>query len=205
MENKKSKGTMALVILLLIVTIASLVLATYAWAKYTSEVGTGEATAVVAKWNVTGNSSGALTWSETYTNVVTNRLAPGTSGKMPITFSVNDTEVEVKYTITLTGYTNKPTNLKLYGCSTTGAKNATALTLTEAKTASNVNVVVATGTIKPGGADFSGYIYYDWPFESEGANADALDTADGNLAASGTADMSLTIKIDAEQVQPAKS
>ena len=35
-KQKKSVGTIALVVLLLIVTIASLVLATYAWSTYTS-------------------------------------------------------------------------------------------------------------------------------------------------------------------------
>ena len=56
-NNKKSVGKTVLIVALLIVTIAALVLATYAWAKYTSTTD-GTATAQVAKWNVnatTGN------------------------------------------------------------------------------------------------------------------------------------------------------
>ena len=100
MENqkqKKSAGTIALVVLLLIVTIASLVLATYAWAKYTSkESSTAEAP--VAKWNVTFTPAND-TFVGTYSHVVTNKIAPGTSGTFDIAVNPNDTEVCFNYTI----------------------------------------------------------------------------------------------------------
>ncbi len=182
MENKKKNtGAIALVVLLLIVTIASLVLATYAWAKYTTTTS-GETTAVVAKWNVSGNSSD-LTWSKTFTHVVAERLAPGTNGTIPVSFGINDTEVDVDYVITLVSATNKPTNLKFY----TDATKAKEIT---------VGGTAYSGTIAHGGSDFTGAIYWDWPYET--SDGDAADTTDGEAAKT----MTVSIKIDATQVKP---
>ncbi len=127
MENqkqKKSVGTVLLVILLLIVTIASLILATYAWAKYTSQE-TGSATVQVAKWDVgvefTGND-----FTETYTHVIAKRLAPGSSGNFVVKVDPKTTEVDFKYEITLDKLTaeggNVPKHLHFYIKDTTGAE-----------------------------------------------------------------------------------
>ena len=100
MENqkqKKSVGTIALVVLLLIVTIASLVLATYAWAKYTSKES-GNATAPVAKWNVEFTEADS-TFVGHYSHVVDGKIAPGTTGTFDITVVPNNTEVCFDYTI----------------------------------------------------------------------------------------------------------
>ena len=180
-KQNKSAGKTALIVLLLIVTIASLVLATYAWAKYTS-TSEGSTNAVVAKWNVGGNSTD-LTWSKTFTHVVAERLAPGTNGTIPVTFGINDTEVDVKYTITLVSATNKPTNLKFY----TDSTKTTEIT---------VGGIAYTNTIAVGGEAFSGGIYWDWPYETAGG--DATDTTEGIAAKT----MEVKIKIDAEQVRP---
>ena len=181
MENKKKNtGAIALVVLLLIVTIASLVLATYAWAKYTTTTS-GETTAVVAKWNVSGSSSD-LTWSKTFTHVVAERLAPGTNGTIPVEFGINDTEVDVDYVITLVSATNKPTNLKFYTDSTK-TKEIT------------VGETAYSGQIAHGGEKFTGAIYWDWPYES---GDDATDTTEGTAAKT----MTVSIKIDATQVKP---
>lgn len=180
-KQNKSAGKTALIVLLLIVTIVSLVLATYAWAKYTTTTE-GNATAVVAKWNVAGNSTD-LTWSKTFTHVVAERLAPGTNGTIPVSFGINDTEVDVEYTITLVSAENKPTNLKFY----TDSTKSTEIT---------VGGQAYTGTITIGGAAFSGAIYWDWPYETAGG--DAVDTEEGEAAKN----MTVEIKIDAVQVKP---
>lgn len=180
-KQKKSTSLVVLVVLLLIVTIASVILATYAWAKYTTTLPESSATAVTAKWNVNGESSD-LTWSKTFTHVVASKLAPGTNGTIPVTFGINDTEVDVKYTITLVSVENKPTNLKFYTDSTK-TKEAT------------VGGDVYTGTITVGGADFEGAIYWDWPYES---GNDEADTKDGEAAKT----MTVKIQIEATQVQP---
>ena len=104
MENqkqKKSVGTILLVILLLIVTIASLILATYAWAKYSS-VESGEATAQVAKWNVNvGIKEGTNKMEEKFEHVLAQRLAPGMSGSFEIDIDPGQTEVDFHYDIIL--------------------------------------------------------------------------------------------------------
>lgn len=99
-KQKKSVGTILLVILLLIVTIASLILATYAWAKYTTTTGPVETTATVAKWNVEFQPENE-SFTGTYDHVVEGKIAPGTSGTFSVTAKPNDTEVCFTYTIVL--------------------------------------------------------------------------------------------------------
>ena len=194
MENnqKRSKGTTALIVLLLLVTIVSLILATFAWAKYTSTFD-GTANAVVARWNVNGSSSG-LTWTQTFSHVVAERLAPGTHGAIPVSLVIgSDTEVDARYTITIVSAENKPTNLKFYTDST---KN----------TEIQVGGVGYSGTVnKLTGTTVNNNIYWEWPYETgDGAEniaaADIQDTADGTAAKT----MTVTIKIDAVQINPAE-
>lgn len=188
-KQNKSKNTTMLVILLLLVTIASVILATYAWAKYTSSINGTATTAVVAKWNVNGSSTD-LTWSKEFEHVVSEKLAPGTNGTIPVTFGIGDTEVDVKYTITLVSAENKPTNLKFY-TDNTKTKEIT------------VGGTAYTGTITVGGSDFKGAIYWDWPYETgssdeEKAANDVIDTNEGETPKT----MTVKVKIDAVQVQP---
>lgn len=183
MENKKKNtGAIALVVLLLIVTIASLVLATYAWAKYTTTTSK-DTTAVVAKWNVSG-SSDKLNWSRTFTHVVAERLAPGTNGTIPVEFGINDTEVDVNYVITLVTATNQPTNLKFY------ADAQKSKEITVGGTAFSGQIAHDSDSKK-----FTGAIYWDWPYES---GDDTTDTTEGVAAKT----MTVSIKIDATQVEP---
>lgn len=101
MENKKnSAGTIALVVLLLIVTIASLVLATFAWAKYTTTVDNGTAQANVAKWNVTLDANNKSI-TGTFNHVVSGNIAPGTEGEFDIVIDPTGTEVCFRYDIYL--------------------------------------------------------------------------------------------------------
>lgn len=105
MENqkqKKSVGTIALVVLLLIVTIASLILATYAWAKYTSKT-TGTAQAEVAKWDVTF-SDVDTNFVGTYTHITDTKIAPGSSGTFDITVNPGTTETCFNYVIKIESF-----------------------------------------------------------------------------------------------------
>lgn len=96
-KQKKSVGTIALVILLLIVTVVSLILATYAWAKYTT-TQSSNATAPVAKWNVSFTPDNS-TFVGHYSHVVDGKIAPGTTGTFDITVVPSTTEVCFNYTI----------------------------------------------------------------------------------------------------------
>lgn len=183
-NNKKSVGKTVLIVALLIVTIAALVLATYAWAKYTSTTD-GTATAQVAKWNVNA-TTGNLTFSKTFTHVIDpNKLAPGTNGSIEAGLDVTGTEVDVKYTVTLVSVENKPTNLKFYS----DADHKTEVSAT--------NGTVATGTIATTDTTKTAtkYLYWDWAYES---GDDETDTTEGQAAKT----MTVTYKIDAVQVKP---
>lgn len=202
MENqkqKKSVGTIALVVLLLIVTIASLVLATYAWAKYTEKVGEGTATAEVAKWNVTSTVDGTAQYTKEFTHVVPVKMAPGTSGVIPVNVKLNDTDVCVKYEIFVDTVENKPTNVKFYKATKSGdvySKGAE-LTVPSTTTAAITGYLELENdnTNKPD-AEGNEYIMWDWPYETE--NGDEADTADGKAAKT----MSVKVRVIATQVDP---
>ena len=229
-QNKKNNaGTIALVVLLLIVTIAALVLATYAWAKYSSNNGNNTASANVAKWNVTLDSENKNFVGE-YSHVVTGNIAPGTKGSFDITINPNDTEVCIAYQIFL----NNVVVQKKDGSTLTGIEHLKFFT-SETYTAANeiaINGTVnnqMTGYIDLKGeghntAGFNGVtdnavtktIYWIWPYDRTeaqgyaafadvlGADADAYDAAD---TAVGQEIEKITINytIKAWQVDPANS
>ncbi|MBE5805569.1 MAG: hypothetical protein E7313_02470 [Clostridiales bacterium] len=210
-NNKKSTGKTVLVVLLLIITIVSIVLATYAWAKYTTTIE-GNSTGVVAKWNVSGNVANEIKWSKTYNHVVAEKLAPGTSGVIPVTFGINDTEVDVKYTISIVSAPNKPTNLHFYEATYDGTTYTKGNPLTVTPTAGATTGVI-TDTIAHGAATedktATKYIYWEWPYTTgndanEIAANDAIDTNEANVALTTDEDRTMTvaIKIDAVQVEP---
>ena len=198
-KQKKSVGTVALVVLLLIVTIVSLVLATYAWAKYTTTYNNTEANAIVAKWNVTGNS-GNLQFNKVFTHVITpNKLAPGTNGTIPVSLDVTGTEVDVYYTMTLVSATNKPTNLKFYATRTGNGTTDSPYVYTNPITE---NVAYKTDTLQPGSTTVDGTIYWDWPYETkvegDSTEGDLADTTNGKNPQT----MTVSVNVYAKQVQP---
>ena len=222
-NNKKSAGTIALVVLLLIVTIASLILATYAWAKYTT-TESGSASANVAKWNVTlDEADKSITHTATHT--VTGKIAPGTSGSFDIIINPGDTEVCFDYSILLSNATFNPSgsigHLKFFADSAytneivLGTQN-TALTgridLDSHNNTSNRTPVNATAV---GDGTYKVTIYWVWPYDREAANKiaayasivanettneayDAVDTTSGETVTS----MTVTYTTTATQVQP---
>ena len=199
-KQKKSVGTIALVVLLLLVTIASLIVATFAWARYTTTLPNGSASVEVAKWNVKAAENGA-TFSKEYTHVVTDKMAPGTSGSMTAGIDVTGTEVDVEYKVIIMSVTNKPTNLKFY--SDAEFKNEVTLPATIPATGTQVG---DTHLIKIGDASKTGTatIYWKWDYQTGTPDAngvaegDAADTTDGQNAKP----MTVTYRIDAWQVQP---
>lgn len=198
-KQKKSFGTIALVVLLLVVTVVSLVLATYAWAKYTTTRDNGVGTsAVVAKWNVDGSSSD-LGFTKEFTHVIKDKLAPGTSGTIPVELTVAGTEVSVHYKVTLLSAAGKPTNLHFYTDSTKSQEITPGTTGTEYANGlayENTIEVTRTGSALTAAQNVNEAIYWEWPYET--TDGDAADTTDGGNA--GT--MTVQIKIEAEQVRP---
>lgn len=206
MENNnkqtKSNGKTALIVFLLLVTIVAVILATYAWAKYT-ETFDGEATAQVAKWNVTA-TPGTEMFSKTFEHVVDKKMAPGTDGSISASLNINDTEVDVDYTITLVSVTPVgegviPENLVLKAADGTVIYKNKAIV-------SSTNGVIATGRIEQGSANTSveKTLNWEWPYETAATaektvdQNNAQDTEDGKKAGS----FKVTYRIDAVQVQP---
>ena len=210
-KQKKSIGAIVLVILLLIATIVSLILATYAWAKYTS-TQSGSATAEVAKWNVSFNE-GKNSFTGHYNHVVDGKIAPGTEGEFTITPTASSTEVCFDYTI-------KIDNVQLLnGTTVLGNDDVLADGVTVAQVLSHIqfksgSTVLSngaagtgelTGTYNLGTTNHnsttgtssdptSHTITWVWPYQltTEGATAeekaayDKIDTAAGKFAAGTT-------------------
>ncbi len=179
MENqkqKKSVGTVLLVILLLIVTIASLILATYAWAKYTSQE-TGSATAQVAKWNVDVKFANN-DFTETASHVLAKRLAPGMSGSFDITINPNSTEVDFDYDIILENVSaNAPKHLHFYTQSSHDTTCEIELGCPP-EDQQNIAQNYLHGTIeasKDPKNSITKTIYWEWPYEAPD-DADDKDT-----------------------------
>lgn len=207
MENNKqtkSNGTTVLIVLLLLITIVAVILATYAWAKYTQTFDEKEATAQVAKWNVEA-TQGETMFSKTFEHVSPERMAPGTDGSFEATLNVEGTEVDVDYTVTLVSVEsddgNVPQNLIL---------RADDGTIIYQKNKIADNAVIGTGTIPAGStgddAKATKLLKWEWPWET-GESADEKeanneqDTIDGQNA--GT--LKVTYKIEAVQVQPTEN
>ncbi len=223
MENqkqKKSVGTVLLVILLLIVTIASLILATYAWAKYTTQTE-GTATAQVAKWDVTLDFQNNK-FEETFEHVLDQHLAPGTSGSFDITINPGSTEVDFGYAVEILSVTNKPEHLNFYTKYDSGSKKYSEKI--EIDDSGLVEDDIFTGTINQGSNSIiTKTIYWDWPYENPDTSSRETDekkiSADGNSLENGqngipdyddqdtidgqsAKDVTLKMKITATQITP---
>ena len=195
--SKKKKTAVAALIVLGIVVVG---LAAGVYAKYIASL-TKTGGAEIAKWafstdNTTGTITCELDKTYTSTTLSANKIAPGTSGKCPISVSNANSDVGVHYIIKPKTVTNQPSNLKFY----TDEAHTVELTVNAPK----------TGDIAPKteAAD-SFYIYWYWPYESETAEtegvivdgqktSDNADTTNGVAAGS----MSVTFEIQGIQTQP---
>lgn len=204
-KQNKSIGKTVLVVLLLIVTIVSLILATYAWAKYTSTEN-GSATATVAKWDVSLTADDTEFVKE-YTHVVKDLIAPGTSGKIDVTVAAGNTEVDFDYEIALLTATPKPKHLKFYsdeecttelviGDSTDGVIKGNVKVVADDGTKLSTPVVTGTSTIYWKWV----YSYADYTGADKEATEEAYDQQD--VTDSTLGDMAVTFKMTATQVKP---
>lgn len=178
-------------------------------AKYTSEV-TGTGTSVTAKWAFKagstdgGTSLTTFTLGETTDGVVAkNKIAPGSSGTIPVYYDLSGTEVktQLKVYVKVDNASKLPTNFKM----TLGA-----VTKTKADFSNDTYVEFFTKTISvddsthvltaaeaKGQAD----IGWNWAFET-GNDAPAkktgntADTTDGEAANT----VNFTVKVEATQL-----
>lgn len=207
MENNKQTrtngGNTVLIVLLLLITIVAVILATYAWAKYTETFDNNEATAQVAKWNVNA-TKGTTMFSKTFDHVIEERMAPGTDGSLTSSLDVTGTEVDVAYTVTLVSVDPVDANSVIPQNLVLKADDGTVIYKNKAIVGSGE---IATGTIPAGSTGASAKVdkalKWEWPFETgttpeEKQTNNAQDTADGKKAGS----LKITYKIEAVQVEP---
>jgi len=191
MQKEKSIGRNILIIFLIIVMIASVCAALFAWAKYQSTIE-GTATGETAKWsfNVLNNGTSIqdvnlpLSRTDNNTSVAEGKIAPGTYGELKLEIDARGTETALTYIIEAT-MENKPANLKFYS----DAERTQEL------------AVVSNKFLKGGYMQLNEVgkrtetIYWEWPFQTgTAAKNDELDTeANGKT-------MSMQISVKGEQL-----
>ncbi len=194
MEDKMSKKKKTMLALAIILGIAAVGLAAGVYAKYIASLTSGNGSATVAKWAFEEDNENATITCEldkTYNpdTLVADKIAPGTSGKCPISISNANSEVGVTYTIKPKTVTNQPTNLKLYKDAAHTQEFSTTATITD--------------TLAPKAAAQTVYVYWNWAYETgtvtDGvATGDDADTTDGKAAKT----MEISFDISGVQVQP---
>ena len=191
-NTKKRNVVLAAVLLGVAATVGTVGVTTFA--KYKSQLEGVSSNVTVAKWAFDDDNSSVsytvdLTGTYIANTLVSNRIAPGTQGKMDFALSNEHTETATDYSIALTN-TGAPTNIKFYSDSdcTTELTNAT-----------------LTGTLNPGATATTVTIYWKWAYETGSTTAekdsnDIIDTSNGKDA---TADgMTVTATITGTQKKP---
>lgn len=169
-------------------------------AKYSSEV-TGTGTAVVAKWALkASDSSTAETFTEfklgdtTKTGVAGDRIAPGTSGTIPVYYDLTGTEVATNITIEVkvTDTTKLPANFKMKD------SKGDPVTMTD-----NTYVTLYTADIAKADTGVEGKgkhnvaLSWEWPLGDDTVNN--TDTAAGLAAEAAGAEF--TVHVHATQLE----
>ena len=189
-QKRKNSGLIALIAILLIITTCS---GLYAWAKYISSQG-GNATAQVAKWHfnlktgaytVGGPQLLSLTRTDGNSHVETGKLAPGTSGVLPIIVETTGTETDLTYDVTIT-INNCPQNVVF----TPQTPDSTTQTVTGSGTDADPRVRTiriqkyVPHTVTDANRLHDETVTWSWPYETTtGAGVDAndqIDNADSN-------------------------
>ncbi len=187
MNKAKSFRRLSVLILAVLVMTTTILCGTFA--KYMTSI---EATAdiTVAKWNFKADGNTANYTLElspnSYSNVKSNTIAPGTSGSFDIVLA-NDSDVAAVVDVIFTA-SNKPANLKFY---TTFSNGAYTGEITEASGSYNVLTDSAMAT----DATQTVTVYWDWAFGST-AESDQSTIATGSYA------MNIKVTVSAEQAQP---
>lgn len=179
-------------------------------AKYASEVeGTGKA--ITAKWvfkagsTEGGESLTTFTLGET-TNTATvakERIAPGTSGTVPLYYDLSRTEVKtnLKISIKVDDVSKLPTNFKIT-CDgvTKGKTDFSNNTYVEFMT-KDISVDTSTGVLTAADAKAQKDITWAWAFET-GSDASAKETGNTNDTTDGKAagTANFTVKVEATQL-----
>ena len=190
-KNKGNNLLFLTIIILLAIIMVSSSLGLYAWAKYqTSSQGT--ATAQIAKWyfnlktgeyTQNGPQLLSLTRTDNCEHVAEGKLAPGTSGVLPIIVDTTGTEVDLVYDVTIT-INNCPQNLVC----TPQTPSSTTQTITGEGTAQNPRVRTirikkyVPCTTQNANRQHDETITWNWPYETgSGAELitnDEIDTTD---------------------------
>lgn len=189
-NTKKRNIALAAVLLGVAATVGTIGVTTFA--KYKSQLSDVTSNATVAKWAfVTDNASQSFTIDLTGTyssnTLVSNRIAPGTQGKLDFALSNEHTETGTEYSIVLDKTTGVPTNLKFYSDSNCTTELTDGTTL--------------TGHLNPG-ASTTATIYWKWAYETGSTTADInsndiVDTSNGTGSS-----MTVTATITGTQTEP---
>ena len=180
--SKQANIKFTVIVIGLLLVIAALVVGElYVWAKYRTAVN-GTATGQVAAWSfkvngsseTTGNIDLAVTRTDGNTHIASGKIAPGTSGQIPITIDARGTETYVEYVVDI-AIANKPRNLKFYSDS---AMTQELDVTNEIRRRGFMNLTDVESTK-------SETIYWNWPFETGDTDAkkkanNKIDTEDKN-------------------------
>ena len=163
-------------------------------AKYTSStVGTG--TATVAKWAVVLKANSTDQTSETFTfdltdtginksNVVDKKIAPGSTGSIPIEIDANGSQVAATLSYTINNSRRGDVPIKFY----TDAEFKNEITFTD-------NTWTNTKDIKVGdvndNAKLTGTVYWKWSLTD-----DTADTTEGSKETADTGTITITLKAE---------
>lgn len=161
-EQKDEKHKFIIFGLVLTLVLLGSSLGVMTWARYVTNLGTGNATVSVADWKVAlkdGHNESynlesdlALTYSNGWTHVADGKIAPGSKGEAEFVIDLTDTEVDTEYVITFTPSGNTPQNAFIGGAvvakSTTETPTNTTATVEDASCTKSDSVVTCTGHIE---------------------------------------------------------
>ncbi|MBE5806345.1 MAG: hypothetical protein E7313_06565 [Clostridiales bacterium] len=195
MQKEKSIGRNILIVVLILVTIASVCAGLFAWAKYQTTIN-GTATGETAKWSFKvsdGDTSTQeiefpMTRTDNNTSVAEGKIAPGTYGKLEIGIDATGTETALTYVIEGTTE-NLPTNLKFYA----DEDRILDLTVSDNKFSKGgymkLNEVGVRNEI----------IYWEWPFET-GTTSESIAQNDEIDKQDSLKTMSMKVSVTGKQL-----
>ena len=195
MQKEKSIGRNILIVVLILVTIASVCAGLYAWAKYQTTIN-GTATGETAKWSFKvsdGNTSTQeiefpMTRTDNNTSVAEGKIAPGTFGELEIGIDATGTETALTYVIEGTTE-NLPTNLKFYS----DEERTLDLTVSDNKFSKGGYMKLNEVGVR------NETIYWEWPFET-GTSATVISKNDEIDMQDSSKTMSMKVSVTGKQL-----
>jgi len=184
MKKTEKKNKSSLIALLLVLVIAIIVLASYAWARYTT-IKTNSSTAAVARWDVALTPDNDHFITQYPTLVEANKIAPGTSGTLTFTVSDANTDVAYDYLAKIANINNKPVNLHFYNADNTEivfTKSSSSFNAGSALRASTSGNTIMQGHVASN-SSFNAVnsgdvitINWVWPYQTDTLASGALNT-----------------------------